>query len=66
MAEQTVGEQEQERAMIVVRKAWKKTHPGFTAGLHTIVEHVFDAGFVAGVQHGLELRGCCQEPEPER
>ena len=57
----TLGEQEQERAMALRRKEWKKAHPGFTGDIHGLIERSFDAGFARGVRYGLELRGCCEQ-----
>ena len=61
MAEQTIGEQEQERAFRIWANRWWKLNidavlkPSLFVQLHE--------AFRAGVEHGLELRGCCQDQE---
>jgi len=63
MAEQTTGEQEQERAFEESLKVIIKSDTVWNPGLSL---DQLAALFAAGVRYGLELRGCCQERERER
>ena len=53
------GQQERERAF---RRWWLKHRKtiGFAGMVHATAKEAFNTG----VEHGLELRGCCDHKEP--
>ena len=67
-AKQTLGEEAQAQAAREAYEEWKSRGPLVTIldGDKRLQGWGFVAGFAAGVQYGLELRGCCQERERER
>ena len=58
---ETIGKQEDNKAMKEARRIWKMAHPGLTGDIHSIVERSYDAGFIDGMERGQEKRGCCHE-----